>query len=63
MNEFLDRSPLVNFDDIAGLFHAKKAIEEMIIWPLQRPDLFQGIRAAPKGLLMFGPPVCVVSAD
>ena len=56
MNEFLDRSPLVNFDDIAGLFHAKKAIEEMIIWPLQRPDLFQGIRAAPKGLLMFGPP-------
>jgi len=28
----------------------------MVIWPIQRPDIFSGLRAAPKGLLLFGPP-------
>lgn len=30
---------------------------EMVIWPLKRPDLFQGTRAPGKGLLLYGPPV------
>jgi hypothetical protein len=41
----------------AGLEHAKKCVTEMVIWPLLRPDIFQGCRAPGKGLLLFGPPV------
>ena len=29
---------------------------EVIIWPMQRPDLFTGLRSVPRGLLLFGPP-------
>jgi SpoVK/Ycf46/Vps4 family AAA+-type ATPase len=42
--------------DIAGLRHAKTAIEESLINPMLRPDLFTGLRKAPRGLLLFGPP-------
>jgi SpoVK/Ycf46/Vps4 family AAA+-type ATPase len=41
----------------AGLEHAKKCVTEMVIWPLLRPDIFQGCRAPGRGLLLFGPPV------
>jgi len=43
----------------AGLEHAKKCVTEMVIWPLLRPDIFQGCRAPGKGLLLFGPPVSI----
>lgn len=46
----------IDWDDIAGLHHAKKSIQEMVIWPMLRPDIFTGLRRAPKGLLLFGPP-------
>ena len=55
-SEILSSSPDVHWDDIAGLEFAKKTIKEIIIWPLMRPDLFNGIRRPPKGLLLFGPP-------
>lgn len=55
-SEILTNSPNVNWDDIAGLEFAKKTIKEIIIWPLIRPDVFNGIRKPPKGLLLFGPP-------
>lgn len=55
-SEILTSSPNVSWDDIAGLEFAKKTIKEIIIWPLLRPDLFNGIRRPPKGLLLFGPP-------
>ena len=55
-NEILTKSPNVSWDDIAGLDFAKKTIKEIIIWPMLRPDLFNGIRRPPKGLLLFGPP-------
>eukprot|EP01062_Namystynia_karyoxenos_P034788 TRINITY_DN25472_c3_g1_i1.p1 TRINITY_DN25472_c3_g1~~TRINITY_DN25472_c3_g1_i1.p1 ORF type:complete len:717 (+),score=235.51 TRINITY_DN25472_c3_g1_i1:78-2228(+) len=54
-NEVLDHG-LVRWDDIVGLEHAKAAVNEAIVWPLQRPDLFQGLRGPAKGLLLFGPP-------
>ncbi|KAG5504569.1 hypothetical protein JIQ42_06405 [Leishmania sp. Namibia] len=46
----------VGWDDIAGLQHAKASVEEAIVWPLRRPDLFVGLRDPPRGLLLFGPP-------
>ena len=36
-NEIIDSSPQVSWDDIAGLEGAKKAVQEAIIWPIQRP--------------------------
>ena len=52
----MDRSPAVRWNDIAGLQFQKKTIQEMIVWPLQRPDIFRGLRGPPKGVLLFGPP-------
>ena len=46
----------VKFADIAGLEFAKKNVQELIVWPICRPDIFTGLRALPKGLLLFGPP-------
>ncbi|KAJ1550766.1 hypothetical protein HK096_005144 [Nowakowskiella sp. JEL0078] len=56
MNEIMDKGLTVTWDDIAGLDHAKNTITEIVIWPMQRPDLFHGLRGPPKGLLLFGPP-------
>ncbi|QCD93951.1 ATPase family AAA domain-containing protein FIGL1 [Vigna unguiculata] len=55
-NEIMDKDPNVRWDDIAGLEHAKKCIDEMVIYPLQRPDIFMGCRSPGRGLLLFGPP-------
>ncbi|CAG8537344.1 2469_t:CDS:10 [Funneliformis caledonium] len=55
-NEIMDRSPNITWNDIAGLEHAKKTIQEAVTWPLLRPDIFTGLRSPPKGLLLFGPP-------
>jgi len=55
-SEILTGAPRVTFDDIVGLETVKEALREMVILPALRPDLFSGVRAPPKGLLMFGPP-------
>jgi fidgetin-like protein 1 len=54
--EILDSQQAVGWDDIAGLEFAKKTVKELIILPILRPDIFVGIRAPPKGVLLFGPP-------
>ncbi|KAE8748107.1 hypothetical protein FOCC_FOCC005109 [Frankliniella occidentalis] len=48
--------PEVTWDDIGGLEPMKISMKEMIIDPLKRPDIFRGLRAAPKGVLLYGPP-------
>lgn len=55
-SEILSKNLLIKWKDIAGLEFAKKTIHEIIVWPMLRPDIFNGLRAPPKGLLLFGPP-------
>ncbi|CAD8133887.1 unnamed protein product [Paramecium octaurelia] len=46
----------VSFDQIIGLESIKNQLEEVIVLPNLRPDIFTGIRAPPKGILFYGPP-------
>lgn len=55
-NDIVDSGEQVSFDDIAGLQNAKDTVNELVIMPMLRPELFTGLRACPKGLLLFGPP-------
>lgn len=48
--------PNVKWSDIVGLEDAKKAIEDSIIFPYRRSDLFP--LGWPRGILLFGPPGC-----
>ncbi|KAJ6821873.1 uncharacterized protein M6B38_130850 [Iris pallida] len=52
----VDRSPAVQWDDVAGLDKAKQTLLEMVILPTKRRDLFTGLRKPARGLLLFGPP-------
>ncbi|XP_052186100.1 uncharacterized protein LOC127797326 isoform X2 [Diospyros lotus] len=48
----------VNFDDIGALESVKDTLKELVMLPLQRPELFsRGQLTKPcKGILLFGPP-------
>src|SRR5215831_8737137 len=52
----LTEKPDISWNDIAGLEKPKRAIEESIIFPVRRPDLFP--LGWPRGILFFGPPGC-----
>jgi len=52
----LTEKPDVKWNEIANLKDAKKAIEEAIIFPVKRADLFP--LGWPRGILFFGPPGC-----
>jgi SpoVK/Ycf46/Vps4 family AAA+-type ATPase len=54
--EILETPATVSWENIAGLEHAKAAVQELAVWPLMKPELFRGARAVPRGLLLFGPP-------
>ncbi|ORX92862.1 AAA-domain-containing protein [Basidiobolus meristosporus CBS 931.73] len=56
LNEVVVENPEVDWEDIAGLNYAKQALKEIVILPALRPDLFTGLRAPARGLLLFGPP-------
>lgn len=56
VREVLDLRATIGWDDIVGLHFAKRCIMEAVIWPMRRPDIFQGLRGPPKGVLLFGPP-------
>jgi len=54
----ITEKPDIKWEDVANLQTAKQALREAIIWPIMRPDLFQGSRTPWKGVLLFGPPGC-----
>lgn len=56
MQELLVNAPAVHWSDISGLNSAKRCVQEAVIWPMQRPELFTGLRSPPRGILLFGPP-------
>jgi len=48
--------PNVQWEDVGGLAHVKRAILDTIQLPLSRPDLFAGELRKRSGLLLYGPP-------
>jgi len=52
----LREKPNVEWKEVVGLEDAKNAIEDAIVYPSQRPDLYPA--GWPRGILLFGPPGC-----
>uniref|UniRef100_A0A5B7BP21 AAA+ ATPase domain-containing protein n=1 Tax=Davidia involucrata TaxID=16924 RepID=A0A5B7BP21_DAVIN len=47
----------VTFADIGAMDEIKESLQELVMLPLQRPDLFKGGLLKPcRGILLFGPP-------
>ena len=51
--------PEVGWDEVGGLTDTKRQLVEAVEWPLKYADLYrQAAVAAPKGILLSGPPGC-----
>ncbi|XP_022922147.1 ribosome biogenesis ATPase RIX7-like isoform X1 [Cucurbita moschata] len=47
----------VTFEDIGSMNEIKESLQELVMLPLRRPDLFKGGLLKPcRGILLFGPP-------
>ena len=60
-SQLVDPSTIkVNFEDVAGQADLVSELRQTVILPLQRRHLFAGseLMAAPKGVLLHGPPGC-----
>ena len=52
----LDHSPSVNWDDIKGLADVKRTLNETIVLPILKPEIFKGLLSPSRGILLYGPP-------
>ena len=55
MSEVLVTSPSVRWADIAGMHSTKRVLQEAVVLPSKRPDIFTGLRAPSRGV----PPMCM----
>ncbi len=56
MDTIITDKPNVKWDDIAGLYEAKKSLNEALIMPIKYPNFFVGNVQPWKGILLYGPP-------
>merc|ERR1719478_52986 len=54
--DILTKNPGIAWDTIVGLDNAKGLLKEAVVMPLKYPQLFTGLLAPWKGVLLFGPP-------
>src|SRR6059036_2487361 len=53
--------PRISYEDVGGMRPVIQKVREMIELPLRHPELFERLGVeAPKGVLLHGPPGCVV---
>lgn len=51
--------PAIDFDDVGGLEAVKEQVRLTIIYPFQRPELYEAYgKKAGGGILLYGPPGC-----
>ncbi|CAM9442051.1 unnamed protein product [Pylaiella littoralis] len=49
--------PSVRWSEVGGLERAKRAVQEMVVWPARFPEAFSRMGITPaSGVLLFGPP-------
>lgn len=54
---YVDSSTLTTtWEMISGLAVAKRSLQEAVILPFLRPDLYTELRSPPRGILLYGPP-------
>lgn len=59
LRETVVEVPNVKWEDIGGLEEVKKDLQEMILYPIEHPELFHKFGMSPsKGVLFYGPPGC-----
>lgn len=55
-SEIMSTGEVVLWRDVAGCEDVKQSLQELLIRPAQRPDLYTGIRSPARGIMLFGPP-------
>ncbi|OQR95602.1 ATPase [Thraustotheca clavata] len=49
--------PNVHWDDIGGAADVKQSLQEMVVWPFEKPEIFTRMGITPPiGLILYGPP-------
>ena len=49
-------NPNVPWESVAGLDDAKRLLKEAVVMPIRYPELFRGLLAPWRGVLLYGPP-------